>query len=96
VDKQKGRFRHQSIQDQKSLVKLLKSITEGLQKGELVLSDEQGEVVLSPQGLIHLKLAAEKEGGANRLTLRVGWQDALEDEDSDQSLSVNHKKIKRS
>lgn len=91
----KSNFRHDSIQDRKTIGKLLRSITEGVEKGELEFSDEDGEIHLSPDGLLHLKLTASKEDGRNRVNLRVTWQDEANKTDKKKSLKVNNGKGKK-
>jgi len=72
----KKSFRHDSLQDGKSIQAILKAISQGLGKGRLRLSDEEDELVLEPEGLLHLKLTADQEDNRQRLTLRVTWQTA--------------------
>jgi len=69
----KNSFRHESLQDAKTIAELLKSITKGIGKGKLTFSDEDGEIVLEPEGLLNLKVTAEKEDMRHRLTVRVTW-----------------------
>jgi amphi-Trp domain-containing protein len=70
----KKSFRHESLQDQQSILKILAAVTEGLEKGRLVLSDENDEIVLSPQGLLQLKLSAAQEDNRYSFSLKVSWQ----------------------
>ena len=70
----KKSFRHESIQDTKSIQAILKAVTQGLGKGKLNLSDEEDEILLEPEGLLHLKLTANQEDNRQRLNLRVTWQ----------------------
>lgn len=75
---EKNSFRHESLQDTKTIAELLKSITKGIGKGKLTLSDEDGEIVLQPEGLLDLKLTAEREDRHQRLTLRITWHPQAE------------------
>lgn len=70
----KKNFRHESLQDQQSILKILAALTEGLEKGRLVLSDENDEIVLSPQGLLQLKFSAAQEDNRHSFSLKVSWQ----------------------
>jgi amphi-Trp domain-containing protein len=70
----KKSFRHESLQDQQTILKILAAVTEGLAKGRLVLSDEDDEMVLSPQGLLQLKLTAGQEDNRYSFALKVSWQ----------------------
>lgn len=69
-------FRHNSMQDADSIVELLESITEGLGKGKLQLSDDESEILLRPRGLLELMVEAKEDGGINTLNLRLRWNDA--------------------
>lgn len=70
-----GKFRHDSLQNRKTVKSLLEAVTKGIGKGELALSDENGEIVLEPEGLLNLRIRAERADGANRLDLRITWSD---------------------
>ena len=84
----KRSFRHQSLQDAKSIEGILKSITSGIARGKITFSDEDEKIVMCPEGLLDLKVTATQEDNRNRFNIRISWQ--LED-DSDKkkkSLSV--------
>ncbi|MGB5179170.1 MAG: amphi-Trp domain-containing protein [Gammaproteobacteria bacterium] len=84
----KRSFRHQSLQDAKSIEAILKSITSGIARGKITFSDEDEKIVMRPEGLLDLKVTAAQEDNRNRFNIRISWQ--LED-DSDKkkkSLSV--------
>ena len=44
----KKSFRHESLQDAKSIQAILKAVSQGIGKGRLNLSDEDDEMVLQP------------------------------------------------
>ncbi len=67
-------FKHESLQDKKSIQNMLKSISKAIAKGELKFSDQNGEIVMEPKGLLNLKVTARKEAGEQRLDLRVSWK----------------------
>lgn len=71
--KQTSRFRHESLQDKKSIEKLLKAITEGLAAGTISLEDDEGQLVMKPNGLLHLKVSAAIEDDRNKLNIRISW-----------------------
>ena len=70
----KESFRHESLQDAKTIQEILKAITKGIGKGKVTLSDEDGEIVMEPEGLLHLKVSASQDETQNRLNLRITWQ----------------------
>lgn len=73
-------FRHESLQDSKSIQETLKAISKGLAKGKLTFSDENGEILMEPEGLLNLKVTAVKEDNKNRLNIRITWQSEEEKE----------------
>jgi len=87
----KKSFRHESLQDRKTIRKLLQAITDGLQQGKLSFCDEEGTIQMTPKDLLHLKVTAVKDGGNNRVTLRIHWHDASEEEMRSKKLSINKK-----
>ena len=42
-------------------------------KGRLTFTDEDGEIVLEPEGLLNFKVTAEKEEMRHRLNIRITW-----------------------
>ena len=50
-------------------------MTKGIGKGSLTLEDGDGEILLEPEGLLNLRIRAERGDGANRLELRLTWSD---------------------
>ncbi|SMF39780.1 amphi-Trp domain-containing protein [Alteromonadaceae bacterium Bs31] len=75
MQQNKNLFTHESLQDAQSIQDILKAVTKGLAKGKLNFSDEDGEVVLKPEGLLNLKVTARRENANNRLDLRISWRD---------------------
>ncbi len=74
----KKSFRHESLQDSESILKILAAVTEGLQKGKLVLSDTEEEIILNPQGLLQLRVTATQEDNRYQLGLKISWQQEVE------------------
>jgi len=83
-----GSFRHDSIQNRKSIKALLEAITKGIGKGELTLGDGDDEIVLEPDGLITLRVRAERSNGANRVDLRLTWNETTDAPRSKGELKV--------
>ena len=48
----KNSFRHESLQDAETIQDILKSLSKGIAKGKLSFSDEDGEIVMEPEGLL--------------------------------------------
>ena len=83
-----GNFRHESIQNRKTIKALLEAITKGIGKGELTLSDGEDELVMEPGDLITLRVRAERSEGSNRIDLRLTWTEAAEAPRSKGELKV--------
>ena len=84
----KKNFRHQSLQDKKSIQDILKAITSGIAKGKVTFSDEDEKIVMRPEGLLDLKVTAVQEDNRNRFNIRISWQVDDSSEKKKKSLSV--------
>lgn len=70
----KESFKHESLHDAKSIQEILKSVTKGIAKGKLTFSDEDGEILMEPEGLLNLKVTASQDETQNRVNIRITWQ----------------------
>ena len=70
----KESFKHESLHDAKSIQDVLKAVTKGMAKGRLTFSDEDGEILMEPEGLLNLKLTASQDETQNRVNIRITWQ----------------------
>jgi amphi-Trp domain-containing protein len=89
--KGKSSFRHDSLQDTKSIQRILESINAGLAKGKISFSDEDDKIVMYPDGLLDLKITATQESNKNRIYLRISWQADDGNEKKEKKLSVSSK-----
>ena len=85
----KNTFRHDSLQDAKTISKVMDSITEGLAKGKLIFSDEDDKIVLSPDGLLELKVTASQEDNRQKINVRISWQVESKTKNSKSNLKVS-------
>jgi amphi-Trp domain-containing protein len=67
-------FRHESVQDSKTIKGLLKALTDGFASGKLSFSDDDDSIELKPKGLMRLKITANQEDSMNRVNIRIAWQ----------------------
>ncbi len=67
-------FRHESLQDAKTIKGILKALTEGMASGKLSFSDADDSIELHPAGLMNLKITARQEDSLNRVNIRITWQ----------------------
>ena len=84
----KKSFRHQSLQDEKSIQDILKAISSGIARGKITFSDEDEKIVMRPEGLLELKVTANQEENRNRFNIRISWQVEDDHEKKKKSLSV--------
>jgi amphi-Trp domain-containing protein len=68
-------FKHDSLQDLKSIGQYLKALTEGIESGRVELADDNGQLVLHPFGLLNLELRARRRGGRSKLQLKLTWSE---------------------
>ena len=67
-------FCHESLQDRETIVDLLSSLQQGLNKGTLKFSDENKDITLKPSGLLNLTIKASSSSELNALDVRISWQ----------------------
>jgi len=84
-------FRHESLQDSKTIKNILKSITNGMGSGKLTFSDEDDTIVMNPEGLLHLKLTATQDENRHRINVRISWHVEEETKKQKKNLSVSSK-----
>lgn len=84
----KDSFRHESLQDKDTIRDILEALTKGLGKGKLTFTDDNGEIVLRPSGLLNLKVTAGREDSRNRVDIRITWQTEKKTKQK-KSLAVN-------
>ena len=85
----KSSFRHDSIQDTKSISKILEAVTEGIAKGKLVFSDEDDKIIMKPDGLLELKVTASHEDNHQRVNIRISWQEENKKKGKKKHLGVS-------
>ena len=83
-------FRHESLQDSKTIKNILKSLTDGLASGKLSFSDADDSIELRPKGLMNLKITASQEDNLNKVNVRITWQSEVKDKEN-KSLKVKSK-----
>lgn len=79
-DSELNQFRHESLQDQRSIVAYLQAISEGFSSGRLRLGGREGAVDLEPRGMIELEIETSERHGYQQLTLNFSWRNRSADE----------------
>ena len=70
-----SRIEYDSMQDTQSIQQFLHSLTEGFEKGKIVLRSENEEVVLRPQHLLKFTIKAKKKGEKCKLSVKMSWKE---------------------
>ncbi|WP_130536770.1 amphi-Trp domain-containing protein [Thiomicrorhabdus indica] len=87
-------FEHESLQDKESVVNYLNALSEGIVKGEILISDEEDTQILNPQNLTLMSIRAKKGKNEQSLRLKLEWKQK-NDEDADNApLFIKAKKAK--
>jgi len=68
-------FSHESLQNRKTIIKYLKAINDGIAKGALSFADDTGEITLTPDGVIRLKVNVLKQDNARELQISFNWKE---------------------
>ena len=87
----KHKFSHESLQRPKDARKLLKALTRGLEQGRLTFSDSEDELIMSPEGLLRLKIEAARDGDRNQVSVTVNWTSASNEKAGEGDLSISSK-----
>lgn len=88
--KDEREFRHESLQDKNSIVAYLEAVAEGIRNGTLRFSDQDGEIVLEPKGLMNLEVRAKKRRDRVTLQLNCRWkQPETSDKQEGGDLKIN-------
>lgn len=85
----KNRFRHDSIQNRKSVHQILDAITEGIANGRLVFSDEDDKIEMTPEDLLELKVTASQEDDRERVNIRISWHTQTNKKSRKKRLSIS-------
>lgn len=84
-----NQFRHESLQDTRAIVRYLNALAEGVDKGTLKFSDEQGEIVLEPSGMIRFGVSAERKSERYGLTIKLSWKQDADKKKDPGPLTIN-------
>ena len=87
----KHTFTHESLQRRKDARKLLKALTRGLKKGRLTFSDAENELIMSPEGLLRLKIEAVRDGDRNQVSVTMNWTSESDEKAAEGDLSISSK-----
>ncbi|MCA9503548.1 MAG: amphi-Trp domain-containing protein [Spirochaetaceae bacterium] len=82
-------FRHESMQDSKAVVRYLKALAEGFEKGSLQFRDQDGEIVLEPNGMVRFGVTADAKSDRFGLTVKLSWKQKTEEESDAGPLLIN-------
>lgn len=87
----KKSFRHESLQDAASIQEILAAISAGILSGKVTFSDSDDKIVMRPEGLLHMSVAASQEEDRDRISIRVSWQVEDKQGKKKRSLKVSSK-----
>ncbi|MBF6057855.1 MULTISPECIES: amphi-Trp domain-containing protein [Thiomicrorhabdus] len=89
-------FEHESLQDKDAIISYLKALTEGIEKGEILLSDEEETLLLKPGKISLLRIKATNSKKNSELRLRLSWSNYEADSDKNAPLFIKAKKASKS
>jgi len=85
----KEEFRHESLQDQESIVNYLNAIADGIAQGKLTVGDAEEQYVLYPQGLLKLDFKAKRKDDKVKVEFEVSWKERLTDDTEQDTLQID-------
>jgi amphi-Trp domain-containing protein len=80
-------FRHESVQDRKSIVKYLQALTAGIEQGQIAFGSGEHSLTLEPSGMLELQVRAKRKGGRVKLGIKLYWREDDEEPGGD-SLQI--------
>ncbi|HLT38758.1 MAG TPA: amphi-Trp domain-containing protein [Enhygromyxa sp.] len=80
-------FRHESVQDRRSIVKYLQALTAGIENGHLELGTSEHMLELEPGGLLELEVLAKRKAGKVKLVVKLHWREH-DDEQTSEALQI--------
>lgn len=68
-------FKHESLEDVQSIAKYLEALKDALLAGKLEFSDDHGQLVLRPQGLLGWEVIGRKKGDRVKIRFKMSWRE---------------------
>ncbi|TPE55298.1 amphi-Trp domain-containing protein [Maribrevibacterium harenarium] len=73
--KSKTEFKYEALLEKDDIQEVLKALSKGLGKGKMEFSDDkEGELLLTPKGLLRLKVSAEEDEDTQQFEIKVRWE----------------------
>jgi len=85
----KEEFRHESLQDQESIVNYLNAIADGIAQGKLTVGDAEEQYVFYPQGLLKLEFKAKRKDDKVKVEFEVSWKERMTEETAQNPLQID-------
>lgn len=89
-------FKHESLQDQASVVAYLNLICQGIEKGQIHLANEEDDVTIKTKGLSRLKIKAKQAKSHQELRITLAWSGDNDQKTETPTLEVTSKPAKTS
>lgn len=87
-------FKHESIQDKTSVLSYLNLICQGIEKGQIHLTNEEDDVTLKPKGLSRLKIKAKQAKSHQELRITLAWSGDIDQKtEVETALEVTSKPV---
>ena len=83
-----NRFKHESLEDSKTIVKYLKALQEGFEQESIMFTSDSRQLVINPCGLINMEVEAKRKGDDIKLTLQFRWSEQDNKETDKQPLDI--------
>ncbi|WP_051678466.1 amphi-Trp domain-containing protein [Thiomicrospira pelophila] len=88
-------FKHESLQDQASVVAYLNLICQSIEKGQIHLANDEDDVTIRTKGLSRLKIKAKQAKTHQELRITLAWSgDTDKKTESNPTLEVTSKPAK--
>ena len=70
-------FHHESMEDRESIIKYLKTLSDGFLQGRIEFRSGQDNIVLEPTGLIQIEIKVKHHNRKSKLSVKFVWKEQL-------------------
>ena len=82
-------FQHESLQDRRSVVKYLEALAEGIRNGTINLSNQGGDISLTPEGLMNFEIRASHRRDRATFSIRCTWKQDVPENNGTGPLTID-------
>jgi len=79
-------FEYDSLQDNQTIIRYLRALIEGFEKGKIMFNSDEEQVELYPNNLLQFNVKVRKKDDKSKLSMKISWKDLKKREGKDKIL----------